>query len=63
MREIPESAFASLEEHLLICSECRDRLTAADQYVAAVRSAAKTRAEPAITFPSCLGHAIRFSHG
>jgi predicted anti-sigma-YlaC factor YlaD len=29
-----------LEEHLLICSECRDHLKATDEYVAAMRSAA-----------------------
>jgi hypothetical protein len=31
---------AALEEHLLICSECRDRLKATDAYVVAMCSAA-----------------------
>lgn len=30
-----------VEEHLLICSECRERLKAADEYVAAMRMAAE----------------------
>ena len=29
-----------LEEHLLICSACRDRLESTDEYLAAMRSAA-----------------------
>jgi hypothetical protein len=40
MRTIPESACATLEEHLLICEDCRDRLEATDEYVAAIRAAA-----------------------
>jgi predicted anti-sigma-YlaC factor YlaD len=30
-----------VEEHLLTCSACRDQLQAADEYVAAMRSAAR----------------------
>jgi hypothetical protein len=33
-------ACATLEEHLLICAECRVRLTAADEYVVAMKAAA-----------------------
>jgi hypothetical protein len=40
MRTLPESACATLEEHLLICQSRRDRLKATDEYVAAMRSAA-----------------------
>ena len=41
MRTLPESAeLGRLEEHLLICSECRNRLQTMDDYVAAMRSAA-----------------------
>jgi uncharacterized CHY-type Zn-finger protein len=40
MRNLPAAGVESLEEHLLICSGCRDRLTAADEYVAAMRAAA-----------------------
>jgi predicted anti-sigma-YlaC factor YlaD len=36
----PMPEVESLEEHLLICSGCRDRLTAADECVAAMRAAA-----------------------
>ena len=41
MRTLPEAAkLGRLEEHLLICSECRNRLHLMDEYVAAMRSAA-----------------------
>jgi uncharacterized CHY-type Zn-finger protein len=42
MRPLPAPESERLEKHLLICAECRDRLTAADDYVAAMRSAAVT---------------------
>ena len=40
MRTLPEPELAVLEEHLLICAECRQRLQATEQYVAAMREAA-----------------------
>lgn len=40
MRTLPESACAALEDHLLTCQPCRDRLTATDAYVVAMCSAA-----------------------
>lgn len=41
MRTLPAAAeLERLEEHLLICSECRNRLQMMDDYVAAMRSAA-----------------------
>ena len=40
MRTLPASACAAVEDYLLICSECRDRLTAADEYVVAMKAAA-----------------------
>jgi anti-sigma factor RsiW len=40
MRTLPAPEVETLEEHLLNCSACRDRLTEADEYVAAMRSAA-----------------------
>jgi uncharacterized CHY-type Zn-finger protein len=40
MRSLPAPEVESLEEHLLICSACRDRLTATDEYVTAMCSAA-----------------------
>jgi len=41
MRTLPEAAeLGRLEKHLLICSECRNRLQTMDDYVAAMRSAA-----------------------
>ena len=43
MRTLPESACATLEEHLLICQSCRDRLQTTDEYVAAMTAAAKIR--------------------
>jgi predicted anti-sigma-YlaC factor YlaD len=43
IRTLPAPESECLEEHLLICSECRDRLESTDEYVAAMRSAAKIR--------------------
>ena len=36
----PAPEVESLEEHLLICGGCRERLESTDEYVAAMRSAA-----------------------
>ena len=38
--ELAEFGCATLEEHLLICQSCRDRLEFTDQYVAAIKAAA-----------------------
>ena len=43
MRTLPAPEVESLEEHLLICSACRDRLESTDQYVAAMKAAGKIR--------------------
>ena len=40
MRTMPEADLDHLDGHLLICSECRDRLVETEQYVAAIRAAA-----------------------
>jgi len=40
MRTLPKSACAALEEHLLTCQLCQDRLEAEIEYVAAMRAAA-----------------------
>jgi hypothetical protein len=40
MWTLPESEAAPLENHLLVCRKCRDRLESTEQYVAAMRSAA-----------------------
>jgi hypothetical protein len=37
MRSLPAPESERLEEHLLVCVGCQDRLTATDQYVAAMR--------------------------
>ena len=42
LEPLPEAELAPLEEHLLICSECRNRLEATEQYVMAMRAAAAT---------------------
>jgi predicted anti-sigma-YlaC factor YlaD len=39
-RTLPAPGSDRLEEHLLICSECRDRLESTDQYVMAMKAAA-----------------------
>jgi anti-sigma factor RsiW len=41
MGAFPEPEAGPLEEHLLICAGCQDRLQATDDYVAAMRAAAK----------------------
>lgn len=41
MRTLPESEATTLEEHLLVCPACQDRLKATDEYIAAMRAAAK----------------------
>jgi hypothetical protein len=38
---LTEAAGAQIEEHLLICAECRDRLESMDAYHQAVRDALK----------------------
>ena len=40
MRTLPAPEVGSLEEHLLMCAECRDRLDVEIEYVAAMPSAA-----------------------
>ena len=40
MRKIPGTESGPLEEHLLTCLECRDRLQSEIDYVSAIRSAA-----------------------
>jgi anti-sigma factor RsiW len=40
MRTLPDAELDRLEEHLLVCADCRDRLTRTDVLVAAMRSAA-----------------------
>lgn len=40
MRTLPAPESDHVEEHLLICQSCRDRLQATDDYVAAMKSAA-----------------------
>jgi predicted anti-sigma-YlaC factor YlaD len=43
MRTLPAPESERLEEHLLICSACRDRLESTEQYVEAMKAAAKIR--------------------
>jgi anti-sigma factor RsiW len=40
MRFLPAPESEQLEEHLLVCQSCRDRLEATDRYVAAMKAAA-----------------------
>jgi hypothetical protein len=42
MRTLPAPESDHLEEHLLICEDCQDRLTATDEYVVAMKAEAKT---------------------
>jgi anti-sigma factor RsiW len=47
MGAFPEPEAGPLEEHLLICTACQDRLQATDDYVAAMRAAAKVTGKAA----------------
>jgi uncharacterized CHY-type Zn-finger protein len=49
MRPLPSPESERLEEHLLICSACRDRLQFTNEYVAAMKTAAKTQRESPAT--------------
>ena len=40
MRRLPKAALPKVEEHLLICSQCRERLEAEDRCLAAFKAAA-----------------------
>lgn len=46
---LPESAAAPIEEHLLVCTQCRERLVGWDEYVGAMRAALTVAHEPAVT--------------
>jgi hypothetical protein len=41
MGTLPEADLGAVEEHLLTCGNCQDRLKVTDNYVAAMRSAMK----------------------
>jgi len=45
MGRLKEEEMAPLEEHLLICDECRNRLMATDRDIAAIRQALRRREE------------------
>jgi hypothetical protein len=36
-RDLPEGRLAAIEEHLLICEVCQERLRELDEYIAAMR--------------------------
>ena len=40
MGTLPDSETGPLEEHLLVCHECQDRLREMDEFLAAIRAAA-----------------------
>ena len=40
LRRLPASQAADLEEHLLLCEACRDRLNETERFIAALRRAA-----------------------
>jgi anti-sigma factor RsiW len=44
LQRLAQERLAAVEEHLLVCSECRDRLEETDAYIRAIRSAAKRAA-------------------
>lgn len=40
MGTLPETRLEQLEEHLLVCGECQDRLVEMDGFIASIRSVA-----------------------
>jgi hypothetical protein len=47
MRSIPDESAAEVEQHLLICQDCRERVAETDTYLRAIRMAARhLQAEP-----------------
>jgi hypothetical protein len=45
LKTFSESACAALEEHLLICTECRERLQFTGQYLEAMHGGGEDQAE------------------
>ncbi|MGD0500723.1 MAG: zf-HC2 domain-containing protein [Bryobacteraceae bacterium] len=46
MDRTTETEAAPIEEHLLVCSRCRDRLSDLDAYIPAIRAALRKLGEP-----------------
>ncbi|MGD1097102.1 MAG: zf-HC2 domain-containing protein [Bryobacteraceae bacterium] len=46
MGRLNEQELAPLEEHLLICEECRDRLEKTEAYIAAMRAILRRQQGP-----------------
>ncbi len=42
-RSLPEPEAAAIEEHLVMCEFCQDRLQLTDEFVAALRAAVQER--------------------
>jgi anti-sigma factor RsiW len=40
MKKLPDAQLDALEDHLLICPECREQLVETERYVLAIRAAA-----------------------
>jgi anti-sigma factor RsiW len=51
MGRLSETETEHVEEHLLICSVCQDRLTETDQFVQAIRSAARELEKEPVRVP------------
>ena len=45
METLPESEIEPLEMHLLVCEACQDRLKHLDEFIAALRAAARKIAQ------------------
>jgi len=46
MSALPEESAARVEQHLLVCETCRQNLSAAEAYMAAIKSATRERSQP-----------------
>ena len=45
LKRLPEAEVAALEEHLLICPECQDRLQLTDDFIEALRDVKRGKAD------------------
>ncbi len=60
---VPETDLAPLEEHLLICEQCRSLVEQSDAYIAAIRGAAEAmQTEESDRKPAQTERSISFKH-
>ena len=45
LKKLPESEVVALEEHLLLCSDCQDRLRLTEDFIEALRDVKRGKAD------------------